>query len=120
MATGEIGLMRPIWSERLEQERPRSFKDILGHERWFETLVSNLKRERATHSHQPIALIGSPGVGKRTLAKMYARALVCEQELEKRVDSAPCGVCYECLAIEKSSRDMPRRDARLIQMTMML
>jgi DNA polymerase III delta prime subunit len=92
-------------------ERPRSFKDILGHERWFETLVSGLKRERATHSHQPIALIGSPGVGQRTLAKMYAQALVCVQDLDERIDAAPCGICDECRAMENSSLAFVEKDA---------
>ena len=96
----------------LRQERPRSFKDILGHERWFETLVSSLKRERGTNSHQPMAFIGSPGVGKRTLAKMYAKALLCEQELDVRIDATPCGVCDECRAMEISSLAYVEKDAR--------
>ena len=95
----------------LKQERPRSFKDILGHERWFKTLVSSLKRERATNSHQPIALIGSPGVGKRTLARMYAKALLCEQELDARIDAAPCNICDECRAMERSSLAYVEKDA---------
>lgn len=85
----------------LDQERPRSFKEILGHERWLETLLSSLRRERATNSHEPIALIGSPGVGKRTLARMYAQALLCEQELVSRIDGTPCGRCDECRALKE-------------------
>ena len=90
----------------------RSFKDILGHERWFEALISNLKLERATHSHQPIALIGLPGVGKRTLARLYAQALLCEQELDARIDAAPCQVCDECRAMQLSSLAFVENDAR--------
>lgn len=93
--------MRQSLDTYLEQERPRSFRDILGHERWFETLLANLKRERTTNSHQPIALIGSPGVGKRTLAKMYAQALLCERALGSRIDGAPCGHCDECRALKE-------------------
>lgn len=96
-------MMSQSLSTYLEQERPRSFPDILGHERWLEPLLSNLRRERATNSHQPLALIGMPGVGKRTLARIYAQALLCEQELDTRIDGAPCGRCFECQAIQKSS-----------------
>lgn len=96
----------------LEQERPRSFRDILGHERWLEPLLSNLKGERGTSSHQPIALIGSPGVGKRTLARIYAQALLCEQELDERADGAPCGRCDECRALAKSSLAYVEKDMR--------
>lgn len=105
--------MRQSLDTYLERERPRSFKDILGHERWFETLLSNLKRERATNSHQPIALIGSPGVGKRTLVKMYAQALVCERALASRIDGDPCGHCYECRALkEERSWGWVEKDVR--------
>ncbi|MGJ5080213.1 hypothetical protein [Bradyrhizobium sp. HKCCYLS3013] len=102
--------MRQSLDIYLEQERPRSFRDILGYERWLEPLLSNLKRERGTSSHQPIALIGSPGVGKRTLARIYAQALLCEQELDTRVDGAPCGHCLECTAIKKSSLAYVEKD----------
>ncbi|MCK1389012.1 hypothetical protein [Bradyrhizobium sp. 21] len=94
--------------------RPRTFKDILGHERWFESLIANLKQERGTNSHQPIALIGCPGVGKRTLARMYAKALVCEQELTMRSDAAPCNICHECRAIDNSSLAFHEKDARTV------
>jgi len=104
--------MRQSLETYLKHGRPRSFKDILGHERWFETLVSGLKRERATHSHEPIALIGLPGVGKMTLARLYAQALVCERDLDERIDAGPCGVCDECLAMENSSLAYAEKDAR--------
>jgi DNA polymerase III gamma/tau subunit len=103
-------MVQPL-DEYLKENRPRSFRDILGHERWFETLVSNLMKERVTHSHQPIALIGRPGVGKMALAKLYAQALVCEQEFAERVDAAPCGVCNECLGIWTSSLAYVENDA---------
>ena len=105
--------MRQSLETYLQQERPRSFRDILGHERWFETLLSNMKRESATNSHQPIALIGSPGVGKRSLARMYAQALLCEQELDSRIDGTPCGYCDECRALkEERSWGWVEKDVR--------
>jgi DNA polymerase III gamma/tau subunit len=92
--------------------RPSTFKDVVGHERWFEALVSNLRHERASRSHQPIALVGAPGVGKRTVARIYAKALICEHELDTRIDAAPCGACDECLAADRSSFALVEVDAR--------
>jgi DNA polymerase III delta prime subunit len=92
--------------------RPSSFTDIVGYERWFEALVSNLQHERASGSHQPIALVGAPGVGKRTVARIYAKALICERELDTRIDAAPCGTCDECLAADRSSFAYVEVDAR--------
>jgi DNA polymerase III delta prime subunit len=99
--------------EFLRNNQPRSFTDILGCEKWFETLVSSLKRERSTASYQPIALVGLPGVGKRALAKMYAQALVCERDFDARIQAAPCGVCDECRAMKNSSFAYVEKDARV-------
>ncbi len=92
--------------------RPSTFEDVVDHERWFEALVSNLRHERASGSHQPIALVGAPGVGKRTVARIYAKALICERELNARTDAAPCGACDECLAADRSSFAYVEVDAR--------
>ena len=45
---------------------------------------------------------------------MYAKALLCEQELDTRIDAAPCNVCDECLAIERSSLAYVEKDARAV------
>lgn len=92
--------------------RPSSFKEVVGHERWHEALVMNLRREHTSGSHQPIAFVGAPGVGKRTVARIYAKALVCERELDHRIDAAPCGTCHECRAIDRSSFAYVEVDAR--------
>jgi DNA polymerase III delta prime subunit len=95
--------MRRSLENYLGYDRPRAFKEILGHERWSEALLSNVRWELATGSHQPMALIGAPGTGKRTIARFYAQALLCELGLDERVDAAPCGVCAECVALAESS-----------------
>jgi DNA polymerase III gamma/tau subunit len=100
--------------EYLKSARRHAFKDLLGHERWFEGLTRRITDKGSELSHQPIALIGPPGVGKMTLAKMFAQALVCEKHpgIGVRVDGNPCGVCDECRAILCSSLAYAETDAR--------
>lgn len=104
--------MEPPPSADLDPGCPSSFSDVVGHERWFEALISNLRNEHASGVHQPIALVGAPGVGKRTVARIYAKAVVCERELDTRTDAAPCGTCDECLAFDRSSFAYVEVDAR--------
>ncbi|MGM5028312.1 hypothetical protein AB8B02_18975 [Tardiphaga sp. 862_B3_N4_1] len=99
-------------SAYLDPGCPSSFRDVVGHERWFEALISNLRNEHASGAHQPIALVGATGVGKRTVARIYAKALVCERELDTRRDAAPCRTCDECLAFDRSSFAYVEVDAR--------
>ncbi|MCK1283919.1 hypothetical protein IVB41_08205 [Bradyrhizobium sp. 44] len=87
----------------LAAHRVRSFKDISGHGVWLENILANLEADIGAQSYQPFLLIGIPGVGKLTLAKLYAQALVCMEDINKRIDAAPCGVCDECMAIQQSS-----------------
>jgi hypothetical protein len=47
-----------------------------------------------------------------TLARMYAQAVLCEQDLNERVDAAPCGVCHECVAMQGSGFAYVEKDAR--------
>ena len=64
--------------------------DLLGHE-WAETLLRNhIARDDARHAY---LFAGAPGVGRRSLALEFARALNCTQP------PAPgdyCGVCRIC------------------------
>ena len=83
--------------------RPRTFREFLGHERWFEGLTRQISGNDERSSYQPIALAGERGVGKRTLAELYAQALVCEKAIDIRIDCAPCGVCDECQAFRTAS-----------------
>lgn len=103
--------MKPNLSAYSDLEPP-SFRNVVGQERWVEALVSNLRREHVSGSHQPIALVGAPGVGKRTIARIYAKALLCERDLDKRTDAAPCGTCDECRAADRSSFGYVEVDAR--------
>jgi len=62
------------------------------------TLCSRLRSNEKLDSHLTFA--GPRGVGKRTLALLYAQSLVCDGRL---VDGSPCQACAECRAIRRGS-----------------
>lgn len=62
---------------------------IIGHERAVRVLAHAATRESPAHSY---LLIGSPNVGKRTLAREFAAALNCTALPSDR----PCHACHSC------------------------
>lgn len=70
--------------------RPRRFSEVVGQRH----VVAPLRRAVASNSlpHQ-LLFVGSSGLGKTTLARVTAAALLCDA----RVDDEPCGVCDSCL-----------------------
>lgn len=75
---------------------PLSFADLVGHDVAVRSLQTRLRTERWG---APIILHGPAGVGKRTLARLYAKALTCEGATEGA--PAPCGRCSACAQFEK-------------------
>src|ERR1700730_3579869 len=81
------------------------FNDLLGNERTVSALRGMLKRERV-----PSALLftGPRGIGKYTLARMFAQAANCE-----RLKDDFCGACDSCRRMADLSDPAPRRQAGL-------
>ena len=73
---------------------PRSFAEVLGKA----NAVAGLRRriERDAHS-TGVILYGPAGVGKATLARIYAKAIQCEAPAS---DGSPCHRCETCLSVE--------------------
>ena len=72
--------------------RPNRFEDVKGQEHIVTTLKNQLKAERIGHAY---LFCGSRGTGKTTIAKIFARAVNCEEPQ----DGNPCGECAACKAI---------------------
>ncbi len=72
--------------------RPNRFEDVKGQEHIVTTLKNQLKAERIGHAY---LFCGSRGTGKTTIAKIFARAVNCEN----LQDGSPCGECAACRAI---------------------
>lgn len=69
--------------------RPQNFADLVGQDHVVRALVNALDQDRVHHA---FLFTGTRGVGKTTVARIFARALNCE----KGVSSTPCGECRAC------------------------
>ena len=72
--------------------RPQTFDDVVGREAIVKTLKNQVRTGRIGHSY---LLCGTRGTGKTTIAKIFARAVNCENTQ----DGNPCGECATCKAI---------------------
>jgi len=83
------------------------FSEFLGNDRVVSALRSMLRRDRV-----PSALLftGPRGVGKFTLARMFAQAANCE-----RMKDDFCGECASCVKIARLADPQPLIDAGLTE-----
>ncbi len=72
--------------------RPAQFADVVGQAHVVSALSNALDQDRVHHA---FLFTGTRGVGKTTLARIFAKALNCE----KGVSSTPCGECSACIAV---------------------
>ncbi len=73
--------------------RPQVFSDVKGQEHIVTTLQNQIKANRIGHAY---LFTGTRGTGKTTVAKIFARAVNCENPSD---DGSPCGECSICQAI---------------------
>ncbi|MDJ0521608.1 MAG: DNA polymerase III subunit gamma/tau [Planctomycetota bacterium] len=89
--------------------RPQRFTDLVGQEHVARILQNALASGRVGHAY---LLVGPRGVGKTTTARIFARALNCEQRVphdeivedtEPTEAFEPCGTCSSCVDIAAGS-----------------
>ena len=74
--------------------RPRKFAELVGQEHVVRALTNALDTGRMHHAY---LFTGTRGVGKTTIARIFAKSLNCE-----RGESAdPCGECAVCTAVDQ-------------------
>ena len=71
--------------------RPQRFEDLVGQEPIVRTLLNQLESGRIAHAY---LFAGPRGTGKTSTAKLFARAINCQNPKE----GEPCGKCEACLA----------------------
>ncbi len=74
--------------------RPKSFAEVVGQTHVTRALVNALDQQRLHHAY---LFSGTRGIGKTTLARIFAKCLNCETG----VSSKPCGACSACCEIDE-------------------
>ncbi|MCK4608264.1 MAG: DNA polymerase III subunit gamma/tau [Gammaproteobacteria bacterium] len=73
--------------------RPKIFPEVVGQKHVTQALINALERQRLHHAY---LFTGTRGVGKTTLARIFAKCLNCETG----VTATPCGTCSACQEID--------------------
>ena len=107
MGYNKAGLQAATMSYQVlaRKYRPGHFKAMEGQGHVLQALINALDQNRLHHAY---LFTGTRGVGKTTIARIFAKCLNCEQG----VTSEPCGTCSSCVEIsEGRSVDLIEVDA---------
>lgn len=77
--------------------RPKLFGEVIGQEHVTKTLQNSVKQNKVAHAY---LLTGTRGVGKTTIARIFAKSIRCEN-LNETGD--PCLSCSSCLSVDDGS-----------------
>ena len=76
--------------------RPKTFAEVVGQQHVLTALANGLRENRLHHAY---LFSGTRGVGKTSIARLFAKGLNCVNG----VTAEPCGVCEHCKAIEEGN-----------------
>ncbi len=74
--------------------RPKNFQQLMGQEHVVNVLANALSQKRLHHAY---LFTGTRGVGKTTIARIFAKSLNCELGITDK----PCGKCDACIDIDQ-------------------
>ena len=85
--------------------RPKTFNDVVGQDYVIKILKNEIINNKINHAYM---FFGPRGIGKTTIAKIFARAVNCENSK----DGSPCEKCNHCtISKEKECVDIIEIDA---------
>ncbi|NMM40546.1 DNA polymerase III subunit gamma/tau [Pseudoalteromonas arctica] len=73
--------------------RPQTFHELVGQSHVKQALINALTQNRLHHAY---LFTGTRGVGKTTIARIFAKSLNCDEG----ISAEPCGKCSSCVDIE--------------------
>lgn len=73
--------------------RPRAFKEMVGQTHVQRVLINALEQDRLHHAY---LFTGTRGVGKTTIARIFAKSVNCEQG----ISAEPCNQCSTCKEVD--------------------
>jgi DNA polymerase III subunit gamma/tau len=76
--------------------RPRDFSEVEGQIETVTILQNSLNSQKLHHAY---LFTGTRGIGKTTIARIFAKALICEQGISAK----PCNTCENCIAVTECS-----------------
>ena len=76
--------------------RPKKFQDVIGQPHIVTTIKNSIRYGRIPHAY---LFTGPRGVGKTSLARIFAKAVNCEHGPAEE----PCDVCENCISINNGS-----------------
>lgn len=76
--------------------RPKKFSELVGQSHVVTAITNGLDNDRLHHAY---LFTGTRGVGKTTIARIFAKSLNCESGQSAN----PCGKCGTCLEVDKGS-----------------
>lgn len=76
--------------------RPKNFNEVVGQEHILTALSNGLRENRLHHAY---LFSGTRGVGKTSIARLFAKGLNCLQG----VTADPCGQCAHCRAVDEGN-----------------
>ena len=89
--------------------RPQEFKDLIGQEVVAETITNAIELKKTPNAY---LLTGIRGVGKTTTARLIAKALNCEKNIDKDKKCSSDNFCKTCQEIINSNHiDILEMDA---------
>lgn len=77
--------------------RPKQFEEVVGQTHVTRTLQNAIKQEKLAHAY---LFTGTRGVGKTSIARLFSKAIRCEN---RKPDCNPCLVCQSCKDIDSGS-----------------